>query len=146
MLFPGVLIKWWLHCQNTSAVIWPVAKGFSSSVVILKTYWILLSETHSQQERQWLHCPWRQWRFGYWKAGFGSLTVYPEFSPRALLLLFFPPKNNIKAGVRVLRWQCSNLPKNYSKTQIMCAQYYVLQGGKLEQIKKGKFNLGCVRT
>lgn len=44
-------------------------------------------------------------RFGYWKAGFGSRIVYPEFPPRALLLIVSPQKNNIKAVVMVWRWQ-----------------------------------------
>ena len=59
----------------------------------------------SSQEHPWLSCLCHQWRFGNWKADFGSLIMYPEFSLRVLLLFVFPPKDSLKAVVMVLRWQ-----------------------------------------
>lgn len=56
----------------------------------------------------------------------------------------FSPKDGIKSGVMASKRQHSNLSESHSKTQMMCIPCYVLQVGKLEQIKKGKFNLECV--
>lgn len=122
-----------LHCQFFYSV---------SSGQRLRRFWLSLwrslgvccqTPTDSLQGCQWLSCLWRQWVCGYQKAGFGSLIVYPEFPPGALLLSFPEGRHQSRYdGLEVAKFKS----KSHLKTQTICIPCCLLPVGKLEQIKK----------
>lgn len=123
----------------------PVAGGLEVLVVILKIYWMLLSETHGQLTGTAVtQLPLTSVEIWMLESRLRLTGYVPRIFPSGFCVVVVSQKDNIKAGGMVLRWQHSNLSEIHSKTQMMCLLCYVLQVGKLEQIRKGKFNLGYV--
>lgn len=76
--------------------------------VILKIDWILLSETHRQQERQWLSSSDVSGDLDTGKQALAH-RLCTQNIPLGLCCCCFSPKDSIKADIMDLRWQCSNL-------------------------------------